>query len=566
MERRPANPRLDPANALLSPSWIAALALLALNDHWLKTAGLLPGWLTGKLSDFAGLYVAPALLAALLCVRTRRALLLCHAAVGVVFSAINVDVGAAELAVKLMRLLGFEWRVVADLPDLIALPALAGAWFGLMPAMQRRAPARGRRVVQHVAAATGLLLCMATSDVDEFTAFQSGFEAPHLHNMSRDTVTVLVRPLRQTVLLDCDAIAADPGARLPDSAFDVATVFELGPHENIGLPVNATTQPRCYAVRLGGAGFPPAIVFWTEDAELSTQIPFTYDSEEGWQLGAIGLKFEHGVPSGYRDEGGFVFELEPPSSEIDPSCAPANEAARPAISTELRTGTVQLLSVDEGPDGCIGLRTRPARQARPPSPPPADEDAGVEPSDEDAGAPVEEPTQEEPTQVDPGAGDELVATGADAYVCVPRGMFPFRSGDIVHIEVGANGPGAVRISQEDAAGLPATELVIAPLNSTFFTSPIDLEVTRDELCPYTLREGCAQTAAAAQVDAHVGSEHVTLRAGDSEHLRGNGVDVELALPVAQYRVLLDAECAPGNPLTGGDAVVVAVLRYEENQQ
>jgi hypothetical protein len=44
---------------------VAAMALVALNDHVLKGAGLLPGWLTGKLSDFAGLYFAPLLVAEL---------------------------------------------------------------------------------------------------------------------------------------------------------------------------------------------------------------------------------------------------------------------------------------------------------------------------------------------------------------------------------------------------------------------------------------------------------------------------------------------------------------------
>ncbi|HEX5753079.1 MAG TPA: hypothetical protein VFZ09_43160 [Archangium sp.] len=44
---------------------VAAMVLVALNDHVLKGAGLLPGWLTGKLSDFAGLYFAPLLVAEL---------------------------------------------------------------------------------------------------------------------------------------------------------------------------------------------------------------------------------------------------------------------------------------------------------------------------------------------------------------------------------------------------------------------------------------------------------------------------------------------------------------------
>lgn len=43
---------------LRHPGFWSALGVLVVNDHWLKGAGVLPGWLTGKLSDFAGLVVA----------------------------------------------------------------------------------------------------------------------------------------------------------------------------------------------------------------------------------------------------------------------------------------------------------------------------------------------------------------------------------------------------------------------------------------------------------------------------------------------------------------------------
>jgi hypothetical protein len=48
---------------LVHPVAIAALVLLVVNDHLLK--GLYPGWVTGKLSDFAGMVVAPLVLVAL---------------------------------------------------------------------------------------------------------------------------------------------------------------------------------------------------------------------------------------------------------------------------------------------------------------------------------------------------------------------------------------------------------------------------------------------------------------------------------------------------------------------
>ena len=48
------------------PIWWGALALLLVNDDLLKGRGIVPGWLTGKLSDFAFLVVAPVVFAALI--------------------------------------------------------------------------------------------------------------------------------------------------------------------------------------------------------------------------------------------------------------------------------------------------------------------------------------------------------------------------------------------------------------------------------------------------------------------------------------------------------------------
>ena len=86
MARSAAPAPLRPIHALVHPLWWGSLALLALNDHVLKPGALLPGVVTGKLSDFAGLVVAPALFAVLLRVRSRRGLILSHVAVGAVFA------------------------------------------------------------------------------------------------------------------------------------------------------------------------------------------------------------------------------------------------------------------------------------------------------------------------------------------------------------------------------------------------------------------------------------------------------------------------------------------------
>ncbi|MBL9036956.1 MAG: hypothetical protein JNG84_00445, partial [Archangium sp.] len=49
----------------VAPLPLFAVALLAINDHLLKGSGLVPALVTGKLSDFAGLFFFPLFLAGL---------------------------------------------------------------------------------------------------------------------------------------------------------------------------------------------------------------------------------------------------------------------------------------------------------------------------------------------------------------------------------------------------------------------------------------------------------------------------------------------------------------------
>ena len=113
------------AALLLRPASLAALIALGLNDHVLKGAGLVPAWLTGKLSDFAGLYLFPLLLAALadtaarVARRTphRRALAwLASGATAASFAAVKLW-PAANAA--LARVIG---PMALDVSDLLALP------------------------------------------------------------------------------------------------------------------------------------------------------------------------------------------------------------------------------------------------------------------------------------------------------------------------------------------------------------------------------------------------------------------------------------------------------------
>jgi hypothetical protein len=139
-------------DAILHPVALACIALLLLNDHYLKSA--YPGTITGKLSDVAGLVFFPLLLAglwevALLAIRRwegrprRRVVVVAVVITGIGFALVKTTQPAAE---AFSDALGFgQWlpaalasaitahpvvglpvvtRIVVDPGDLIALPAL----------------------------------------------------------------------------------------------------------------------------------------------------------------------------------------------------------------------------------------------------------------------------------------------------------------------------------------------------------------------------------------------------------------------------------------------------------
>lgn len=119
-------------HCLAHPASLVSIGLLILNDHLLKV--LVPSWLTGKLSDFAGLFFFPFLLAIGLGVVFQRASLktIGVLAIGVTtiwFTLIKTTtLGNALTEGMLARLLGMPVQIVLDPTDLLALPVLILTW------------------------------------------------------------------------------------------------------------------------------------------------------------------------------------------------------------------------------------------------------------------------------------------------------------------------------------------------------------------------------------------------------------------------------------------------------
>lgn len=139
--------------ALAAPVSVLALVVLVLNDHVLKQA--YPGILTGKLSDVAGLVVAPLLLAVLLAsLGLRRPVPTAIALTGVGFVVAKTSAAGAAATSAVWSLSGVPTLIRPDLTDLLTLPALGLAWW--VDRQVRRAPALPWR--RAVAVASGMAL------------------------------------------------------------------------------------------------------------------------------------------------------------------------------------------------------------------------------------------------------------------------------------------------------------------------------------------------------------------------------------------------------------------------
>jgi hypothetical protein len=114
------------------PIVLAAVALLALNDHWWKAAA--PGVVTGKVSDVAGMIFFPIFLQAALEVvaarggrpwsPSQRTLAGCALATGVVFALVKLCAPANVAYAVTLGVLQWPFRACVGLAQRGSLPAL----------------------------------------------------------------------------------------------------------------------------------------------------------------------------------------------------------------------------------------------------------------------------------------------------------------------------------------------------------------------------------------------------------------------------------------------------------
>jgi hypothetical protein len=524
-------PTLHPGRALLTPTWLLALVVLALNDHLLKGAGVLPGAVTGKLSDFAGMIVAPVLLAALLRVRSRRGLLACSAAVGAVFAGINLSHGVADAWSWLMGFV-WPWHITVDPTDLVALPALALGWRALVPAMSRPLPALSPmvpRVAEASAVALGSFFCVATSEGgddgpdsgdwgEETSAEEAGttdvdyedLEADvYLHNAGAADIRVRTRGLRPDVQLDCFAVELDPGLLLSESLFGEGQTVSLPPSTNTAVR-DLTVQRDCHAVRVEGDAFAaPFVLFWDDSDVQIEWIDGDIDDPELHTAGAVLLAAD-------ADQQVRVLESRSPVvfsvRDVPPEGAvyPGPDEQRLAWS-DPPFGEHQLLAVEVGPDGCVAA----------------------------------------------------TVAGQDArwYLCVPEGAFPFAADQWIRVD---DNFGAIDIRRvpdpQDPIAVPFTQLTLSRGGLLPTLEDVVLAASTDYNAVLAPEPTCGTVASPVDVSArYQGGEVVHLRAGDQAALAGQDRGLTLWVAHAEERVVLDPTCALGPDELAADIEVAALI-------
>lgn len=243
---------------VLHPLWWTSLIVLVVNDHFLKGADLLPGWVTGKLSDFAGLVVAPVCLVALLRLRRTWPRAAAFAVVALTFSAIQLSGSLASTVEAAVHSIGWTCRIWPDPTDLIALPVLFVAWRISTP---RRPPRPASPKLRTAAAMAGALACLATSSNGPFPS------AAYLVNTTRQTLVVDVHRVPQPI--DCDAFEAAPTATVPLDSYELLRRDHLEPFVVTTLDREAPEpHPRVYecdAVLLRSSAFSDSILFWRQE-------------------------------------------------------------------------------------------------------------------------------------------------------------------------------------------------------------------------------------------------------------------------------------------------------------
>ena len=404
--------------AFTHPLWWGALGLLALNDHVLKGSGVLAGSWTGKLSDFAGMVVAPPLLACLFGARRRWAAPVAALLVGAGLCAIDLFPAVSHALERVLAACGLPSRLWPDPSDLWALVILPlGYALGRVPADQpvrrsaaTRATHAGAGWPQRMAIALGACACLATAGIDDDEGGGGSLtDAPEVENATKDTLVLVVAASDGAggcVLYRDDRIGA-----LSREAFSGARVVTLEPGDRTKLASNDDVLD-CGAASLRLPDGTEEFVYWSELKKIASFVSGKDDrrvarrvviegSPNRWEL-HLGNDLDH-----------FDVDQPPPAAECNRLDAMPTLEFTPLKDAQ---GFFRLLAIRVGEDGCRELDWVPPEN------------------------------------------DTLIDT---QRLCVPDWAFPFDQGEtlIVTQQISAEGARVLQIARLDDGKL-ANELVV----------------------------------------------------------------------------------------------------------
>jgi hypothetical protein len=355
---------------LIHPLWLASLALMVFNDHFLKTADLLPGWLTGKLSDVTGMIVAPLLLALLVRVRSRRGLAWCHVAIGAVFASINLNPTLAGWWESVTALGPQRWHVSVDPTDLLALPVLLVSWRLLTAVATQAAPRPAAKPVTRALFAIAMLFCAAneptcgpgecgdpmpwTPDAvpgDGANLVGGFFETTYvIGNLTADKLVVRVRKLR-SLKFDCKKVAAWPAVVLSRKLFEPAKAWIVEPNRVLPFDDILGSGTGCRVYLVDASGLPARIAIVDSSSATTLQISANASQGGDRMIGIINnsdgeLEWQqHGILS----PAPLPMDILPQGACKRPHGDTALAWTTPPTSVDVITG------LGESPDGCLSV-------------------------------------------------------------------------------------------------------------------------------------------------------------------------------------------------------------------
>ncbi|HEX2879567.1 MAG TPA: hypothetical protein VHO25_08515 [Polyangiaceae bacterium] len=442
------------------------MLLLVANDHWLKRAGELPGWFTGKASDFCALVVGPLCLLALMPRRGPTVRALCIAAFALPYAAINLSVSCSNAVQALAAGFGLRLRLWSDAIDLVALTILPVTWFfsGVLAKPDPQAsPSRSRHsrfagsLAERTLGFAGIVACIASGNDPTYNSW-----AYVINGTGQPLMVEYAETPDHSSSYSCEPHApfVDNLLRYGDFTGRRAR-YRLAPGEFLPLPEH---NYRCSPARITAAGVTLALASETSEGRTLPESPEADDWRDRTRLVSIvgddidGYHFNVGA-------GLYSFTLADDTAPLPVSNCPQLAQPRASMSGAHSIPNATLLEIRPIGPSCLTLVI-----GQTPSLPMTDEpdagdpvatlgdagDAGFATS-ADTGVPASfgdggVPTDAEPSDAttDPPT---LIAEGSvqEVYWCGPTEHFPFSVGQRISVSAGTvqsvNGSPFVRTVQ-----------------------------------------------------------------------------------------------------------------------